>query len=555
MLRLSKQKAHLAMASLLSACVRSNAKRTRVEASLPTGSEQLSIDSGNNDSEQIPLDTTEDKLFDEDCSPDCSPDCSSSSDEDCSSSSDEDCSSSSDEDCTEEPGTVDSDDTMADIIRWKEGVGQSLKRPYGSGSESTAKRRRRHQRELAQEASGCLNIVALFKRQQDLGLGIPVANEPPRTISQEMQRDTRESNRKAMEDIERLIRLKTEQIQKYGRVFSPGTDFYRRHCMVKNFLCLQKQHEDGSGKTRREIAETVAATFDRRQHTAKKLDKWAKEWVLKRVIPESKAGKHKAHLSWLNDEGILCAIQDFTRSQGECKCCVIWRFLNYHIIIGKCKLMIPVALNSYKLCQFLSDYIYKNRPDIRHSCGSTQDVQGVIDLTCEHPGRRCGAAKIKSRTARNWLKKLGYSWKDIKKGIFFDGHERGDVVQYRGQFLEDIRKMLPYTVEFNADGTMKIKEYPSDCAVGGPNRRPIIIITHDESIFSANDGRHQAWISENGMFLRPKGKGKGIMVSEFLLPWSRLNLLPFPNEQQGELIATGVPLEVVEYFKYGQACF
>ena len=60
----------------------------------------------------------------------------------------------------------------------------------------------------------------------------------------------------------------------------------------------------------------------------------------------------------------------------------------------------------------------------------------------------------------------------------------------------------------------------------------------------------------------PKGKGKGIMVSEFLLPWSRLNLLPFPKEQQGELIATGVPLEVVEYFKYGQeeghwmaACF
>ena len=44
--RLSKQKAHLATASLLAACVKSNAKRARVEASLPTGSEQLSIDSG-----------------------------------------------------------------------------------------------------------------------------------------------------------------------------------------------------------------------------------------------------------------------------------------------------------------------------------------------------------------------------------------------------------------------------------------------------------------------------------------------------------------------------
>jgi hypothetical protein len=52
--------------------------------------------------------------------------------------------------------------------------------------------------------------------------------------------------------------------------------------------------------------------------------------------------------------------------------------------------------------------------------------------------------------------------------------------------------------------------------------------------------------------LRPKGKGKGIMVSEYLLPWSRLNLLSLSKEQQGELISSGIPLEAVEYFEYGQ---
>jgi hypothetical protein len=35
-------------------------------------------------------------------------------------------------------------------------------------------------------------------------------------------------------------------------------------------------------------------------------------------------------------------------------------------------------------------------------------------------------------------------------------------------------------------------------------------------------GSHQAWVPENGTILRPKGKGKDIMVSDFLLPWSRL---------------------------------
>ena len=98
---------------------------------------------------------------------------------------------------------------------------------------------------------------------------------------------------------------------------------------------------------------------------------------------------------------------------------------------------------------------------------------------------------------------------------------------------------------------MKWKDYLSDCAVGGPQRRPIIIITHDESIFSANDGRHQAWIPKDSAFLRPKGKGKGIMVSDFLLPWSRLNLYSLPKAQQDQLAASGVPLEVTVSLEYG----
>lgn len=126
------------------------------------------------------------------------------------------------------------------------------------------------------------------------------------------------------------------------------------------------------------------------------------------------------------------------------------------------------------------------------------------------------------------------------------------MILYRKQFLEAFENMLPFMVEFNSDGSMKAKTYPSNCTVGGPDRRPIIFITHDESVFSANDGRHQAWISENGVFLRPKGKGKGIMVSDFLLPWSRLNLLSLSQEQQDNFVASGIPLEAVEYYEYGQ---
>ena len=42
-------------------------------------------------------------------------------------------------------------------------------------------------------------------------------------------------------------------------------------------------------------------------------------------------------------------------------------------------------------------------------------------------------------------------------------------------------------VEFDSSGTILDKSYPEDCEVGGSQRRPIILITHDKSAFSANE--------------------------------------------------------------------
>ena len=41
-----------------------------------------------------------------------------------------------------------------------------------------------------------------------------------------------------------------------------------------------------------------------------------------------------------------------------------------------------------------------------------------------------GGNRIRARTARRWMKKMGFSYDEVKKGAFIDGHERGDVVRY-----------------------------------------------------------------------------------------------------------------------------
>ena len=183
-----------------------------------------------------------------------------------------------------------------------------------------------------------------------------------------------------------------------------------------------------------------------------------------------------------------------------------------------------LGLTSYKLVQHLRTYV------------SPEKVQTPIE--------------IKSRTARKWLHKLGFEYKDVKKDVFVDGHERLDVVEDREKFLNMMKDLEPYLVEFEQDGSMKTKNYPDDCAVGGDLRRPISVITHDECMFSANDGIRKAWTRIGDTFLRPKGRGQDIMASDFFFPFCRLNLSLLSEKKRKEMIEkTGLTvIEAVELF-------
>ena len=46
---------------------------------------------------------------------------------------------------------------------------------------------------------------------------------------------------------------------------------------------------------------------------------------------------------------------------------------------------------------------------------------------------------ITLKTSRIWLKKIGLVPQSRKKGIYFDGHEREDVLEYRAKFLEEMK--------------------------------------------------------------------------------------------------------------------
>ena len=62
--------------------------------------------------------------------------------------------------------------------------------------------------------------------------------------------------------------------------------------------------------------------------------------------------------------------------------------------------------------------------------------------------------------------------------------------------------------------------------------KPLVLVTHDEIIFSANNGKRRVWKEKEKSPLRSKRKGKGIMISEFFTPIGRLRVPDsVPNHQ------------------------
>ena len=92
-----------------------------------------------------------------------------------------------------------------------------------------------------------------------------------------------------------------------------------------------------------------------------------------------------------------------------------------------------------------------------------------------------------------------------------------------------------------------------------PGQKPLVLITHDESTFNANDGKRRLWAESGKQPLRPKSKGKGIMVSGFLTPGG---ILRIPDTiSDAELLAdsswpkdeAGNPeREAIRYLEYGK---
>ena len=94
---------------------------------------------------------------------------------------------------------------------------------------------------------------------------------------------------------------------------------------------------------------------------------------------------------------------------------------------------------------------------------------------------------------------MGWFFQANKKNIYYDGHKHPDVIAYREKFLLEMKKLKKLMLKPIDEDIIIIIESQLDF-----NEKKHILITHDESVFYANDGKKTYWDPRNHAPLKKK---------------------------------------------------
>jgi hypothetical protein len=199
-------------------------------------------------------------------------------------------------------------------------------------------------------------------------------------------------------------------------------------------------------------------------YRAKSIIKWAKEFLREGKLSDHSQGVHSKRKCFLNDSDVKAMVLEEIR---------------------KTK---PAERSLITIKKFIDEVVVPS-------------ILGVVNRS------------VSETTISKYLYEWGYAYRKNKKTIYFDGHEREDVVAYRilwsNRLMEYMKKMDFYT----GDNEELVLE-----PVLEENEKKIVLVTHDESTFYANDGKNDLWMLEGENHIRKKGPGSSIMVSEFQCP-------------------------------------
>jgi hypothetical protein len=112
------------------------------------------------------------------------------------------------------------------------------------------------------------------------------------------------------------------------------------------------------------------------------------------------------------------------------------------IAVSKVNILDLLDITAFTLARVIGEYLDSKR--------AAHAVEEVLKFGP-------GGNRVRARTARQWLKKLGLVFGRYTKGVYVDGHERVDVVRYRNKvFIPQWQHLKDRIVVFKENGTYEL---------------------------------------------------------------------------------------------------
>src|SRR5882762_564391 len=223
---------------------------------------------------------------------------------------------------------------------------------------------------------------------------------------------------------------------------------------------------------------------------------WARDWMVHRELPTSDRGRHVKVKSLLEDPSICAEMRTYLRSHK-------W------------------ATNPKKFADFTQQKLFpaeaekyaKHIVDKEMPRGLKKYLEVELFPQIQMKVRK----GISISTARRWMERQGFYYTKYKKALYFDGHERPDVVHYRQHiFLPLMAEYRSRLMEYRRVEESGYETFESVVKSLPDGVRKLVLCAHDESTMQANDSDKAGWGPEDEQPLLKKGVGCGSHRSDVI---------------------------------------
>ena len=160
--------------------------------------------------------------------------------------------------------------------------------------------------------------------------------------------------------------------------------------------------------------------------------------------------------------------------------------------------------------------------------------------------------RISVKTACRFLCDLGFQRVDSsKKGVYIDGHERQDVVEERTRYLDRVHERESNHLPSPSPSDV-LQEHQSGHMKDQSATKWLVTIFHDESTFQSNEDQRYMWCQPDQTAIKPKSRGSGRMVNDFIDEYSGYLRLSPSEVEAARVINSEITNEARQIIEYGE---